>query len=239
MFQSTRPTWGATVPDSLPERQELFQSTRPTWGATQWRRYPARDAAFQSTRPTWGATPIYHSTEQRSEVSIHAPHVGRDRLPATYAARFGRFNPRAPRGARRTSARLTRRFRSFNPRASRGARQRTVRRSVARLTFQSTRPTWGATIDQAAGHPEARSFNPRAPRGARLQSTHAAPWNISFQSTRPTWGATLFVVPAVAGYYVSIHAPHVGRDRTGRKRRSGWRTFQSTRPTWGATWGWQ
>ena len=33
-FQSTRPVWGATISNAVPNLYIEFQSTRPVWGAT-------------------------------------------------------------------------------------------------------------------------------------------------------------------------------------------------------------
>src|ERR1039458_6860546 len=79
--------------------------------------------------------------------------------------------------------------RCFNPRAPRGARLLSSSSYNHGLSFQSTRPTWGATSHDIADVDDR-----------------------SFQSTRPTWGAT--IVGALSGQRqrVSIHAPHVGRD---------------------------
>src|ERR1019366_2749999 len=123
MFQSTRPTWGATdaaIADgrihhvsihaphvgrdirflSLSLGWSTFQSTRPTWGATGEDEGFHGSFTFQSTRPTWGATsrPNYFCRCYR--VSIHAPHVGRDGRGSPSRWYPHRFNPRAPRGAR-------------------------------------------------------------------------------------------------------------------------------------------
>ena len=78
LFQSTRPTWGATLGYRLNNPGNLFQSTRPTWGATLGSNLVAPWHLFQSTRPTWGATQPRDHVPQARIVSIHAPHVGRD-----------------------------------------------------------------------------------------------------------------------------------------------------------------
>ena len=85
-------------------------------------------------------------------VSIHAPRAGRDTTWRRSRTSGSRFNPRAPRGARRWQASLIHLHAGFNPRAPRGARRR------------------------AGGlEPPDRSFNPRAPRGARpARSPHAS-----------------------------------------------------------------
>ena len=122
----------------------------------------------------------------------------------------------------------------FNPRAPRGARRTALTSLDAKAAFQSTRPTRGATS---------------------IPSAWAA--RIWFQSTRPTRGATMAEGRTAGAGAVSIHAPHAGRDRAGRRHRctlccfnpraprgarrgrDGMRkieqVFQSTRPTRGAT----
>ena len=126
-----------------------------------------------------------------------------------------------------------------------------------RELFQSTRPVWGATADEAMHFEMLRDFNPRAPCGARLSAARPALAESKFQSTRPVWGATIVALDKVAEMTISIHAPRVGRDRSRRgtattrsyfnprapcgARRppppapSPQSGFQSTRPVWGAT----
>ena len=147
--------------------------------------------------------------------------------------------------------------RSFNPRAPCGARRAVRRSGVCRRAFQSTRPVWGATIDQGYRCRPGRCFNPRAPCGARRPHITRGGDDNAFQSTRPVWGATLRLPCWYLLLSVSIHAPRVGRDalqalkggekkcfnprapcgaRPGNSSMSAWRqTFQSTRPVWGAT----
>ena len=77
---------------------------------------------FQSTRPIRGATPNIYDNSPKFEISIHAPHTGRDECKqltaelksiSIHAPHTGRdgivyssqkrlyyFNPRAPYGAR-------------------------------------------------------------------------------------------------------------------------------------------
>ena len=213
---------------------------------------------FQSTRPMRGATMQNIVKVQLPDVSIHAPHAGRDSRCAAARSADSSFNPRAPCGARPERVREGRaRHWSFNPRAPCGARPFMGSRMLIVGPFQSTRPMRGATgapfpvefvqhVSIHAPHAgrdglmlchlvEERCFNPRAPCGAR---------------------------PFVGGYInqkadVSIHAPHAGRDDTvasdaERIRRFNPRApcgarpmdykiglyaleFQSTRPMRGAT----
>ncbi len=172
---------------------------------------------FQSTRPARGAT------RQRSD------------WPRTY----GRFNPRAPRGARLTRAEILERGSEVSIHAPRAGRDRTSPELQA---------------DQAC-------FNPRAPRGARRQSLGGYGGRVEFQSTRPARGATSPIRNPLPLRTVSIHAPRAGRDsltpatgirsrcfnpRAPRGARPSGRhgaaspiRFQSTRPARGATEPWR
>ena len=99
-FQSTRPMRGATDAVMLYRRHLRFQSTRPMRGATRHHhrgkgtvcfnprapcgaRHPAEIETghirlFQSTRPMRGATSAVDYGRACRDVSIHAPHAGRD-----------------------------------------------------------------------------------------------------------------------------------------------------------------
>src|ERR1035437_5089587 len=125
--------------------------------------------------------------------------------------------------------------RRFNPRAPRGARRKRKLILATDQWFQSTRPTWGATRGRALTRTRCSSFNPRAPRGARPSVGSPGSGGAVFQSTRPTWGATGKVQRCLTSRDVSIHAPHVGRDLNQQALAAAVLEFQSTRPTWGAT----
>ena len=126
LFQSTRPVWGATPCHRTLRMLHRFQSTRPVWGATHVVSLFLRSLVFQSTRPVWGATHAFFRYCVVSEVSIHAPRVGRDMVPSMFSPSKRCFNPRAPCGARLLLLRLL----------------------LALYTFQSTRPVWGATAKE-------------------------------------------------------------------------------------------
>src|ERR1039458_2743764 len=91
---------------------------------------------------------------------------------------------------------------------------------VADKSFQSTRPTRGATPRHLLWRPS-ESFNPRAPRGARLAGVWTSPSRVVFQSTRPTRGATSAPGRLQVLSAVSIHAPHAGRDGASMDRALG------------------
>ena len=58
------------------------------------------------------------------------------------------------------------------------------------ITFQSTRPLWGATMLRTIFLGGSQYFNPRAPCGARPEKRAINAMSVVFQSTRPLWGAT-------------------------------------------------
>ena len=146
---------------------------------------------FQSTRPMRGATPTRFRAYTSGDISIHAPHAGRDRRRSTGVPSRRNFNPRAPCGARLTVAELKEYASEFqSTRPMRGATF-TFPPRWSESRFQSTRPMRGATrqgrsrphtTDISIHAPHAgrdygarlwpgsrRNFNPRAPCGARQQ----------------------------------------------------------------------
>ena len=78
MFQSTRPMRGATYAFEVSVGSLRFQSTRPMRGATVLPALLQWIEMFQSTRPMRGATSDCGGVCNRTGVSIHAPHAGRD-----------------------------------------------------------------------------------------------------------------------------------------------------------------
>ena len=198
-----------------------------------------KDIVFQSTRPIRGAT-------QARPGSSRSPN---------------NFNPRAPYGARPYAHILTASPQThFNPRAPYGARPLFQYHRPARMCiFQSTRPIRGATIAALAViwpdfhfNPRApygarpafpsssiystMHFNPRAPYGARPAADQIDPQNITYFNPRAPYGARRqpSSEPPLPDF-ISIHAPHTGRDTMMTSRTSCPRLFQSTRPIRGAT----
>ena len=107
----------------------------------------------------------YHCAE---EISIHAPHMGRDGRPDINGCFRGNFNPRAPYGAR----------------------LKDIAKELLKDKFQSTRPIWGATIIYQAIQ-AGTGISIHAPHMGRdiIDVIHDE-YNGQFQSTRPIWGAT-------------------------------------------------
>ena len=78
---------------------------------------------FQSTLPAGGATCLKLLMVAAVTISIHAPRGGSDQLRACGYRRTTNFNPRSPRGERRSFQILRRQKRYFNPRSPRGERR--------------------------------------------------------------------------------------------------------------------
>ena len=191
-FQSTRPVWGATVfcfyrkclikhfnprapcgarpspPPSTAARRSISIHA-PRVGRDSSRAPCPAPNLISIHAPRVGRDGATYLNEPPSIISIHAPRVGRD--AACHLAPFlsiRHFNPRAPCGARpATFSTMASRQDDFNPRAPCGARLKQHANIRFRLSFQSTRPVWGATSASDAERP-----------------------SCEFQSTRPVWGAT-------------------------------------------------
>ena len=145
-----------------------------------------------------------------------------------------RFNPRAPRGARRfpnASSLIWEVFQSARPargatyhsttspdtsavsiRAPREGRDIPKDKSALSWTRFNPRAPRGArprTRTQKLGR---KGFNPRAPRGARQSHPGRQSKQIPFQSARPARGATAWMRSVTGTVVVSIRAPREGRD---------------------------
>ena len=78
-----------------------FQSTRPIRGATRFRPRATPVRKNFNPRAPYGARLSYfHTYFLYLQISIHAPHTGRDTLVGRSGTTFSDFNPRAPYGAR-------------------------------------------------------------------------------------------------------------------------------------------
>ena len=149
--------------------------------------------SFQSTRPMRGATFYILPTMRARDISIHAPHAGRD-AGDKYITGSNCISIHAPlAGCDVEYIQHTVWFSPyFNPRAPCGARPRRGTTTNSTTLFQSTRPVRGATSCAITALIMTIYFNPRAPCGAR------PPEHITY-----------------AGHYdISIHAPRAGRDPT-------------------------
>ena len=191
-----------------------FQSTRPIRGATPWFCRLVPSALYFNPRAPYGARPKrYRTNYHPHNISIHAPHTGRDpaqkhkrrgpqiSIHAPHTGRdysifclcccFGYFNPRAPYGARHN--RFAHNMFSNNisihaPHTGRDILSGVL--AIWLLRFQSTRPIRGATRESKNDSYRAKNFNPRAPYGARLASVSLAVCSLNFNPRAP-YGARL------------------------------------------------
>ena len=177
VFQSTRPSRGATPPSPEPcplpmyfnpraphgarlcihlgqLRLLLFQSTRPMRGATAQIVTFIYRSVFQSTRPSRGATSI-NSVIISSEIFQSTRPHGRDDPNRAQGSFRPNFNPRAPRGARHhqrcAGDDVRNRISIHAPLAGRDAAK--SRAMPFADVFQSTRTSRGATGKPRRGGP--------------------------------------------------------------------------------------
>ena len=154
-FNPRPPRGGRLISFEGPLQCYTFQSTPPARGATAW--WP-------------GICPISW------KISIHAPREGGDLISRTLEPEIGNFNPRPPRGGRRTGdAHANRDVWNFNPRPPRGGRPPSQGITTIRWIFQSTPPARGATSTNPRSVRPSADFNPRPPRGGRQQRCTVLP----------------------------------------------------------------
>ena len=182
-----------------------------------------------------GATSDLLSIYSLGNISIHAPHAGRD-LSGSLSDTYSHISIHAPHAGRdKFKRRSFVKVLHFNPRAPCGARRLRAKKKGNRTIFQSTRPMRGATLDHAHrvhGH----SISIHAPHAGRDEQELQEKGSRSlFQSTRPMRGATALYFTGLLRYSISIHAPHAGRDLDVTASKPKHQGFQSTRPMRGAT----
>ena len=170
--------------------------------------------SFQSTRPMRGATFYILPTMRARDISIHAPHAGRD-AGDKYITGSNCISIHAPlAGCDVEHIQHTVWFSPyFNPRAPCGARQGDHLGGTPLRAISIHAPHAGRDRCRRSDRRGKYYFNPRAPCGARPRRLIRPTPRPTFQSTRPVRGATVVSVAA------SGTAP----------------VFQSTRPVRGAT----
>ena len=168
-------------------------------------------------------------------ISIHAPHAGRDQCVVGQKNARRNFNPRAPCGARPPKGGtkvVTDRFQSTRPmRGATDRRPRTADRvSISihaphagrdNLRMRSTVPNQhfnprapcGARRNSCILSKISHHFNPRAPCGARRTPISSIRRRESDFNPRAPCGARHKEMRGIInGLFISIHAPHAGRD---------------------------
>ena len=161
-------------------------------GATGRPLSPCADTLrFQSTRPMRGATFYILPTMRARDISIHAPHAGRD-AGDKYITGSNCISIHAPlAGCDVEHIQHTVWFSPyFNPRAPCGARQGDHLGGTPLRAISIHAPRAGRDFQKANNRVALPNFNPRAPCGARLFRCCKMFLPTRFQSTRPVRGAT-------------------------------------------------
>ena len=169
------------------------------------------------------------------DISIHAPHAGRDQCVVGQKNARRNFNPRAPCGARPPKGGtkvVTDRFQSTRP--MRGATDRRPR-TADRVSISIHAPHAGRDNLRMRSTVPNQHFNPRAPCGARRNSCILSKISHHFNPRAPC-GARRTPISSIRRRESDFNprAPCGARhhERPGARRTA---TFQSTRPMRGAT----
>ena len=148
--------------------------------------------SFQSTRPIRGATAVLVSEAVFEDISIHAPHTGRD-APAGAVVCIEVISIHAPHTGRDTP----RTFSAFIP-----------------ALFQSTRPIRGATAQSIITTSAPTNFNPRAPYGARLGLKPCKIICIYFNPRAPYGARLAWTTQERPPWYFNPRAPYGARRQS-------------------------
>ena len=161
---------------------------------------------FQSTPSARRATFRVFLFHHFFVISIHALREESDFLRCLRLQQLLHFNPRPPRGERRTVYALFPLRKNFNPRPPRGERRHASPIKLYRFLFQSTPSARRATKQSCRAYTTTSNFNPRPPRGERqARQAHSATTQ-TFQSTPSARRATSNSNATAGRSAISIHA---------------------------------
>ena len=149
-FQSTRPIRGATRAGSAMSSIPVNFNPRAPYGARRTcQRQNRLSAIFQSTRPIRGATHGRIPGDLAGQISIHAPHTGRDPSAAGLGHGGHHISIHAPHTGRDLSISKTITVTNISIHAPHTGRdQEKVKGGAGKKSFQSTRPIRGATKER-------------------------------------------------------------------------------------------
>ena len=188
-------------------------------------------------RAPYGARPDNRNRHTSdSEISIHAPHTGRDSSETVVQREEEIFQSTRPiRGATGNVGLRIRINNDFNPRAPYGARRcfALVIRLIKGISIHA--PHTGRDLLYRRIRSKVFDFNPRAPYGARHGRRRGVSQRRKISIHAPHTGRDVICHSVVATNLISIHAPHTGRDCSGSRGCCSRKRFQSTRPIRGAT----
>ena len=197
----------------------LFQSTHPSWGATlRSRRKRLRNSNFnprthRGVRPFIGA---YRHTFL--DISIHAPIVGCDCLNARLYSLSPYFNPRTHRGVRLRIRFLHHQaILHFNPRTHRGVRHEWNSVCCYSLSYFNPRTHRGVRPGSIWKMQTDINFNPRTHRGVRHFKKYGYIYGVSISIHAPIVGCDSIHLFHLFIICISIHAPIVGCDSKNSK----------------------
>ena len=141
-FQSTLPARGATAFLRTASTESRYFNPRSPHGERPPCSFCARRSSeFQSTLPARGATALCCVGGDATDISIHAPRTGSDRMLDNQIARTFDFNPRSPHGERHVIFPPRAFPADFNPRSPHGERHFAiaVSRSDSRISIHAPR----------------------------------------------------------------------------------------------------
>ena len=165
-------------------------------------------------------------------ISIHAPLAGCDHMRTQFHMQTRYFNPRTPRGVRRSGPCDGGLPDNFNPRTPRGVRPGRLWRFYGLRNFNPRTPRGVRLVTQCLKC-FAVDFNPRTPRGVRLRDVWiSVVKEISIHA--PLAGCDARYDVTVLCSLISIHAPLAGCDKICSIDEY-LLQFQSTHPSRGAT----
>ena len=99
-FNPRAPCGARPLPLPNPLRPQPFQSTRPMRGATGGSAFSYLIGQISIHAPHAGRDGVFGGGGMMHCISIHAPHAGRDKMLKPQQLTRRHFNPRAPCGAR-------------------------------------------------------------------------------------------------------------------------------------------
>ena len=150
-------------------RYQHFNPRAPCGARRNQRRRHAFTTLFQSTRPMRGATTCKVLQAFAWDISIHAPHAGRDIRAINHVVYKFDFNPRAPCGARPPLQTFPRRAPYISIHAPHAGRDGGCKSAYTRRSYFNPRAPCGARRRATMSwNAMLTHFNPRAPCGARL-----------------------------------------------------------------------
>ena len=146
---------------------------------------------FQSTRPMRGATLFPSSCRKWGNISIHAPHAGRDSKIVVSISTITNFNPRAPCGARPGRSGGFGSDGRISIHAPHAGRDYMKRQMIIIVCYFNPRAPCGARRWISENQAESVYISIHAPHAGRddVMSVEDVR-NHAFQSTRPMRGAT-------------------------------------------------